>query len=823
MKNKSYRFVILFLAFSTIALGITYLLIHPNPSQPLPQTRETLSPTLLPTFTPRPTSTPIVPPSQSQIPGDRYYFYGDWESAINAYNETLETTNSREEKSRSLLGLGKTHFQQENYSQALGWLQNLISSYPNSPYLPEAQFFLAETFLNLGQNIEAAEAYAAYLDLRPGVIDRYIQEKRGDALSAAGQDVSAIEAYQAAIAAPGGNEKTNLKLKIGQRYQALGDHDSALVVFQEVYNLTTNDYTKARADYLLGQTFTELNQEDQAQKAYLDAVTRFPLSYDSYLALVKLVEQGYPVNELDRGIVDYYAGQYYVAIDAFNRYLSNPEPEDPGTAYYYLGFSEYKIGADHYQVKEYQKANDRFQNAIDAWSVIIENYPQHPFWDEAWEFTAYTQWYYLNQYQDGVQTLLEFVGTTPFHDRAPEFLFDAAKVSERSKKFDRAASLWDRVFNEYPTSPYANRALFLEGIMYFRLDSYPDALTTFNLYQNASRNIEEEAQAYFWIGKTHQAMENNEAAQAAWSKAVNSDPTGYYSERARDLLQEREPFHPPQDYDFGYDIEEEKREAEEWMRATFPIPKEVNLSSLGALGDDPRLIRGTELWNLNQFGEARKEFETLRKEVSFDPVSNYRLANYLRELGLYRSAIYAARQVLNNADMNNAETMNAPRYFNHIRFGNYYNELVIPASQAYDLHPLFLLSVMRQESLFEGFVRSSAGARGLMQIIPSTGAEVAEKEGLPPNYSAEDLYRPKVSITLGASYLAYQRKTFDGNLYAALAAYNAGAGNASLWLDISEGDYDLFLESIRFEETREYIKGIREIFSIYRRLYQLTP
>jgi len=229
MKNKSYRFAILFIAFSTIALGITYLLTHPNPSQPLPQTQETISPTLLPTFTPRPTSTPIVPPSQSQIPGDRYYFYGDWESAINAYNETLDTTNSRDEKSRSLLGLGKTHFQQENYSQALRWLQNLITSYPNSPYLPEAQFFLAETFLKLGQNIEAAEAYAAYLDLRPGVIDAYIQEKRGNALSAAGQYVPAIEAYQAAIAAPGGSEKTNLKLKIGQSYQALGDHDSALV------------------------------------------------------------------------------------------------------------------------------------------------------------------------------------------------------------------------------------------------------------------------------------------------------------------------------------------------------------------------------------------------------------------------------------------------------------------------------------------------------------------------------------------------------------------------------------------------------------------
>ncbi len=823
MKKRSYRFTILIIALGTVAIGIAYLLTHPEPSQPDPLPQGTVTPSPLPTFTPRPTSTPIVPPSQSQTPGDKYYFYGDWEKAITSYKETLDTTESTEGRNKALLGLGKTYYQQGDFSQALAALRTLISSSPDSPYLSEAHFFLAETYAHLERNIEAAEAYAAYLTLRPGVIDAYIQEKRGDALSAAGQHVPAIEAYSAAIAAPCLDDESPLKLKIGQSYQALEDYDSALVIFNEVYNQTANDYTKARADYLIGQTYDELDQADQAQQAYLDAVIQYPLSYDSYLALVELVERGYPVNELNRGLVDYYADQYLLAIEAFNRYLADPQAEDPGLAYYYKGFSYYKIGATQYQSGNYQTAVETYQNALASWSLLIDNHPDHTYYDEAWEFTAYTQWTYLNQYPEAVQTLLEFVEDNPYHNRAAEFLFDAARVSERAGKVDQAASLWNRVYNEYPTSSYANRALFLKGIMHIRLDSSSDALSTFHLYQQASQTIEEEAQAYFWIGKTHDILGNHEAAQAAWSKAANLDPTGYYSERARDLLQGREPFQPPQDYDFGYDIEKEQQEAEAWMRAAFPIPQETNLSSLGGLGEDPRLIRGTELWNLNQYDEARKEFEALRKEVNFDPVSSYRLANYFLEIGLYRSAIYAARQVLNNADMGDAETMNAPIYFNHIRFGNYYNELVIPVSQAYDLHPLFLLSVIRQESLFEGFVRSSAGARGLMQIIPSTGREIAEKAGWPSNYTADDLYRPKVSITYGASYLSFQRNHFDGNLYAALAAYNGGPGNASTWLEAAGDDYDLFLESIRFEETRNYIKSIAEIFSIYRRLYQRTP
>jgi soluble lytic murein transglycosylase len=158
-----------------------------------------------------------------------------------------------------------------------------------------------------------------------------------------------------------------------------------------------------------------------------------------------------------------------------------------------------------------------------------------------------------------------------------------------------------------------------------------------------------------------------------------------------------------------------------------------------------------------------------------------------------------------------------------VRFGTFYIEIVQPVAEAYDFHPLFLWSVMRQESLFEGFIRSSAGARGLMQVIPSTGQAIYEQAGWPDNYSAEDLYRPKVSITYGADYLADQRTAFDGDLLTALAAYNGGPGNAFQWSELAQGDPDLFVEVIRFEETRNYLRGITEIFSIYREIYDRTP
>ena len=164
-------------------------------------------------------------------------------------------------------------------------------------------------------------------------------------------------------------------------------------------------------------------------------------------------------------------------------------------------------------------------------------------------------------------------------------------------------------------------------------------------------------------------------------------------------------------------------------------------------------------------------------------------------------------------------SLTAPAYFNHLRYGLYYHDLIINEEQKYGLDPLFMFSVIRQESLFEGFVRSTAGAHGLMQIIPDTGEQIARELNWPPIYDSGDLYRPIVSVRFGAYYLDKNRKLLGGNIYASLAAYNAGPGNAIVWNDLANDDPDLFLEVVRFQETRDYIRYIYEIFSTYRSLY----
>ncbi len=806
MKKRFYQLSTVIILFSTLIIGGLYLLssrqIAQEGSAGTPRVLQTEAP---PVSTPVPTATPILPPLQSSLAGDVYYFYGDWERAIDSYEETLAAAQTPEEGSAALLGLGKVYFQKGDYQKSLDYLRLLVASYPDAPLVHKAYFALAETYTALDRYLEAADAYNLYLGRRPGVLDAFIHHRRGDALSAAGESLKAIEAYRAAIAAGSGPDLYTLQLKIGEEYASQEDFNTAVVTYNDVYLHSTNDYDKARADYLLGKAYLELGQTDLAEAAFRDAVLQFPLSYDSYLALVEIVNNGFSINDLDRGLVDYYARQYSYAVEAFDRYLADPEAADRGTALYFKGFSLRAMGLH--------------EQALAAWDELISKYPDHAYWVGAWEFKAYSLWFYLGRYSEASLVLQDFVSRNPYHPRAAEFLYDAGRVEELTGDLETAAAIWKRVFDEYPTSAYGRLGLFKSGICEVRLANYNLALERFATYRDASADFEELSQALFWIGKVHQRLGNQEAAAAAWQEAANADPTGYYSERARDLLQNREPFAPPLDFDFGYDVHTEKQEAQEWIRSNFSIPEDTNLDSLGLLADDPRVIRGTELWELGLYTEARQEFEILRNEVSFDPISSYRLANYLLELGLYRPAIFAARDVLNAAGLDDAGTMNAPAYFNHIRFGTYYSELVLSAAQEYDFHPLMLFSVIRQESLFEGFVKSTAGARGLMQIIPSTGAERADKEGWPPDYSDDDLYRPIVSIKLGTAYLNFLRSYFEGDMYAALAGYNAGPGNAAGWLEKSGGDPDLFVEIITISETKSYIKNISEIYAIYRRIY----
>lgn len=774
----------------------------------------TETPTLTATITLTPTQTPIPPPTSTPTPvpalliakGQKALADGDYLTAKDSYQAALDSSTQANAKAEALWGLGKTHFLNENDAGALEALRTLAHDYPDANQAPWAYLLLGETYYHLDRYQESADAYGRYLQLRPSLLDAYIQDRRGDALYSATQFTEAATAYQAALTADGQLDQIGMKIKIANSYLSSGQATEALALYDEIYAATNNDYVKAQIFLLAGRALLQLGRPSEAYERWQYNITNYPLSYDSYAALVALLDAGQPVDDFDRGLVDYYAGQYDVARIALERYIAN-HPDHDGSALYYDGLVLLKLG--------------EYKQAVTTWDKFITNYPKNQHWASAWDERATVYWAYLDQYTVAAQSLVDYVRQVPDSPVAIDYLMEAARIYERANKLEESVAIWESLPRQYPASADTfGNVMFQAGIIRYRQEKYPQALDNFKLALKIAADASENARAQLWIGKTYQASGDTTNAKLAWQNAQLSDTSGYYSVRARDLLELRQPFATAPVSNINYDLAAERRAAMDWLRIKFNMTSDIDLNSLGTLASNPQFQRGVEFWQVGMYEQARAEFEAVREGVQHDPVDSFRLGNYLLDLGCYRPAIFAIRQVLTLAGLDDhADSLNAPPYFKHVRYGLYYADIVWPASAENEIDPLFTTSLIRQESLFEGFVRSNAGARGLMQIIPPTGASIATTMGWPPNYKDDDLYSPYFSIRMGTFYFNANRRLLNGDIYATLAAYNGGPGNAQAWQSIAKGDPDLMLEVIRFSETRNYIRGIYETYAIYRSIY----
>jgi soluble lytic murein transglycosylase len=140
----------------------------------------------------------------------------------------------------------------------------------------------------------------------------------------------------------------------------------------------------------------------------------------------------------------------------------------------------------------------------------------------------------------------------------------------------------------------------------------------------------------------------------------------------------------------------------------------------------------------------------------------------------------------------------------------------------------FILSIIRQESEFDLTAHSSAGAQGLMQLMPYTAKLVSKQAKLP--YSKSRLTSdPEYNINLGSHYIAGLILEYDGAYPFAIAAYNAGPKRVRYWKKINKNpqkkqiNYVDWIELIKFKETRNYVQRVLENYNVYRYILEKKP
>ncbi|EPJ76381.1 MULTISPECIES: transglycosylase SLT domain-containing protein [Pseudomonas] len=150
-----------------------------------------------------------------------------------------------------------------------------------------------------------------------------------------------------------------------------------------------------------------------------------------------------------------------------------------------------------------------------------------------------------------------------------------------------------------------------------------------------------------------------------------------------------------------------------------------------------------------------------------------------------------------------------------IRFPMAHRETLVREAQLRGLHSSWVFAITRQESAFMDDARSGVGASGLMQLMPATAKETARKFSI-PLASPQQVLDPDTNIQLGAAYLSQVHSQFNGNRVLASAAYNAGPGRVRQWLKgANHLAFDVWVESIPFDETRQYVQNVLSYSVIY--------
>ncbi len=231
-----------------------------------------------------------------------------------------------------------------------------------------------------------------------------------------------------------------------------------------------------------------------------------------------------------------------------------------------------------------------------------------------------------------------------------------------------------------------------------------------------------------------------------------------------------------------------------------PEPVRYQASDVAALAAQPGFERALELFRLELLSDARREWRAALSGLSREQLGH--AAVLAAQAGWYDRAIVTA----NEAGLHNALELRFPTAFrDRIEYHSRRHQLELPLTFA----------LLRKESAFMPDAVSSAGALGLMQVMPRTGREVARRqnERLPSTQALLDI---DTNLRVGSAYLREVLDRFDNNPILATAAYNAGPHRVDQWLARNpDQPPTLWIENISFRETREYVKDVLAFSAVF--------
>lgn len=239
--------------------------------------------------------------------------------------------------------------------------------------------------------------------------------------------------------------------------------------------------------------------------------------------------------------------------------------------------------------------------------------------------------------------------------------------------------------------------------------------------------------------------------------------------------------------------------------ALCPWTPKTDAAAKTAVARDPAMLRAMQLYRLERATWAEREWnEALAR---FTPEQRRIAVDIAQDNGWFDRGVFGLIHV-------GGKSYPEESRLYELRFPLHHDSAIRREAAKHNIDPTWVAAEIRAESVFNPKARSHADARGLMQVLPGTGAGIAKRLGLPWR-GGESLYEPEFNISLGTAYLRELEDKY-GMAYIAIAAYNAGPAPVARWRSQRpDMDADFWIETISYKETRDYVARILAFSVIY--------
>lgn len=453
----------------------------------------------------------------------------------------------------------------------------------------------------------------------------------------------------------------------------------------------------------------------------------------------------------------------------------------------------------HYRQKEYRKAIPLYEKFIERYGDTPDAYLQIArCYDRLAESGKALLWYE------------KFLERYPKHDKTSEIYWLRAWEFEQAGRYEEAIEQYFRQQADFRTNRRGDWANFRIGFCHYKAGNYAAALQAFKAIRD-QKNSNAFSAGLYWEAVSLEALKDTSGAIATLQEVYQAYPFQFYGHMARQTLIQRKAF---------------PDSLEPWTRFASSAPESIKgWMKTGMSGFSERLTSDfeSEYLGLGKLLELKLDtlailtMRTIPARVKNNPWFLYAYAKKFRDRQLWRESYRLGLQLSYKIPAD--KWGSAPREVLRLVYPRPFESLVQKYSAKRGVDAGLIFALMRQESGFDKEIKSSAGAVGLMQIMPATGRTLARKDKL-RDYETADLAVPEKNIRLGTAYLRDLRKEYQDNWYFVLANYNAGPEPARRW-QAAHGDkpLEMMVEDISYWETRDYVKKVMGNFWTYRVLW----